>query len=141
MSHHLPAPLVVGLLATLACGCESGLPPERDCSGAVQLVVTEGDGAEVDEAGWALAGFATHDGGLAIRTIRIGGVPATTSGVGTVNWTVTLPASMVDGLRSSDDSSVDAEVTDSCGTMHVIGDIATPGEDAPTEQEEEEPAP
>lgn len=127
--------LPVILILALGAACESGQAPERDCSGEVELVVTQGDGGVVTEAGWALAGFATHEGGLVIRTIRLGGVPATTSGVGTVNWTVTIPPDMVDGIRATDDPSIDAEVTDSCGTIHLVEAVAAPGEDAEAEPE------
>ncbi len=94
-----------------------GCPPAvtLNCS-AVDPVFGEMQVALQVDSSAVVTGTATHPEGLAIRTISVGGEPANADDFNYAEWSVDLPAEVVDDLLGGADLiDVDAISTDACG--------------------------
>jgi hypothetical protein len=117
--HFLP------LIPLAAC---TALAPEaQDCSGEIQVNVFADGETPIGSDGVTLTGTATHTGGLAIRSLVVGGVPATNGGNNYLTWSATLLLSQLRALDVDGDGSVPVPVTarDACDAVLSDTDAVT----------------
>jgi hypothetical protein len=106
------------LLFLLLAGCETPLDT-LTCEGTLDVSVFADADTPIGSDGITLTGTASHTGGLAIRSLLVGGVPATNGGGNYRNWTAALPLSQLRALDVDGDGALFVPVTarDSCGVI------------------------
>ena len=129
---------LVGLFGCLmlVSGCEEAPVFEADCEN-VPLVtgeITRGVQGRAVEGDLVVSGSAVHPGGLAIRSIEVGGIQAENLGFNFDRWSATIPLDQLQALSAANEggpAEIVVRAVDVCDVTSPIGSFPVEVDDNP----------